>query len=157
MLRPRRVCLWLGLLALASLVFAYILQYAFGMHPCALCMKERYACMALAAVGLSGFLLDQGKPALVLCLAILLGTTGLTFYHVGVEFGWFQMTAACTGAGRATSLEDLRNMLKTAGPSCDQPAWLLPEFFSLAQATAAWTLLLTVLTAAALSRAMLRR
>jgi disulfide bond formation protein DsbB len=154
---PRTVCLWLALLALASLAFAFLLEYAFGMHPCALCIKERYAFGALAVAGLGGFLLDQGRLGLLLCLAILLGTTGLTVYHVGVEFGWFEMSATCTGAGRANSLEDLRKMLQVAGPTCDRPAWLVPNVLSVAQATAAWAALLTVLTASTVVRTFVRR
>ena len=146
--RARTACLWLALLAAWSLGFAYLLQYGFGLHPCAMCLKERYAFMALFAVGLAGFLFDLGRPALLCCLAILLGTTGFLFYHVGVELGWFELSAVCTGAGQASDLEQLRAMLKAAGPSCDRPAWLIPDVLSLAQLTAAWSTLLTLLTAA---------
>ena len=152
----RLVCLWLGLLALASLGFAFLLEYAFGMHPCALCMKERYAFGGLAVAGLAGYALNRGRLGALMCLLILLGTSGLAIYHVGVEQGWFEMSATCTGAGKANSIDELRAMLKTAGPTCDRPAWLVPNILSVAQATAAWALLLTVLTVASLVRTFRR-
>lgn len=144
--RARTACLWLALLSAWSLGFAYALQYGLGMHPCVMCLQERYAFMALFLCGLAGFLFDYGRIGLVVCLAILIGLTGLTFYHVGVELGWFQLSAACSGAGEASDIDQLRAMLKTAGPSCDRPAWLIPNIFSLAQATAVWSILLTLLT-----------
>ena len=131
--RARTACLWLALLAAWSLGFAYALEYGFGMHPCALCLQERYAFMLLLLCGLGGFLFDQGKIGLVACLAVLLGTTGLAFYHVGVELGWFQLSASCSGAGQASDLDGLRELLKTAGPTCDRPAWLIPNVISLAR------------------------
>jgi disulfide bond formation protein DsbB len=144
--RARTACLWLALLAAWSLGFAYALQFGLGMRPCALCLQERYAFMALFLCGLTGFLFDYGRIGLIVCLGILVGLTGLTLYHVGVEFGWFQLSAACSGAGAAGDVDQLRAMLKTAGPTCDRPAWLIPGAVSLAQATAVWSILLTLLT-----------
>lgn len=155
--RARTACLWLALLAAWSLGFAYLLQYGFGLHPCALCLQERYAFMALFLCGLAGFLFDRGRIGLVACLLVLVGTTGLTLYHVGIELGWFQLSATCSGAGQAGSVDELRNMLKTAGPTCDRPAWLIPHVLSLAQATAAWSALLTVLTLAFITGPAFRR
>jgi len=155
--RARTACLWLALLAAWSLAFAYLLEYGFGYHPCALCTLERYGFMALFLGGLAGFLFDHGRTGLVGCLAILVGLCGLTFYHVGVELGWFQLSAACTGAGRAADIDQLRAMLQDAPPSCDRPAWILPNLVSLAQFTFGWVLLLTVLTAAMIAGPAFRR
>jgi disulfide bond formation protein DsbB len=155
--RARTVCLWLALLAAWSLGFAYAMEYGFGMHPCELCMLERYAFMGLLVVGLGGFMLDLGRLALLLCLAILLGLTGLTFYHVGVELGWFQLSATCSGTGKAASVDDLRTILLNARPTCDRPAWLIPNVVSMAQVTAAWAALLTILTAGSVMGPAFRR
>lgn len=155
--RARTGCLWLALLAAWSLAFAYLLEYGFGYHPCALCTLERYGFMALFLVGLTGFLFDHGRAGLVGCLAILVGLSGLTIYHVGVELGWFQLSTACTGAGKAADIDQLRNMIQNAPPSCDRPAWIVPNVVSLAQLTLGWTLLLTVLTAAMITGPAFRR
>ena len=155
--RARTACLWLALLAAWSLGFAYTLQYAFGLHPCALCMDERYGFMALFLCGLCGFLFDRGRLALVGCLLVLIGLTALTVYHAGVELGWFQLSSVCSGAGTAHSVDELRSMLTDAGPSCDRPAWLIPHTISLAQTTALWSFLLTVLTLAFIGGPAFRR
>lgn len=155
--RARTACLWLALLSAWTLGFAYALEFGFGLRPCALCLLERYAFMALFLTGLGGFLFNRGRSGLVTCLVVLLGTTGLAFYHVGVELGWFQLSAACSGAGQADNVDQLRAMLKTAGPSCDRPAWLIQGIVSLAHATAAWSFLLTLLTAAFIAGPAFRR
>ena len=49
--RARTACLWLALLAAWSLAFAYLLEYGFGYHPCALCTLERYGFLALFLAG----------------------------------------------------------------------------------------------------------
>lgn len=142
--RSRGACIVLALLALASLAFAFLLQYGFGFSPCALCLKERVAFALLFLAGIGGYLTGASRSWLFVCLLVLFGTVALTFYHVGIEQGWFESTAACTGAGTANSVDDLRDLLEHAKPSCDQPAWLIRDHLSIAQATLFWSILLTI-------------
>ena len=57
---------------------------------------------------------------------ILLGGTGLAAYHVGVEQGVLALPESCLAAGRAQSIDELRQMLAEAPPRCDQVALSSP-------------------------------
>jgi disulfide bond formation protein DsbB len=116
----------LALACIGALGFAFLLQYGFGMAPCSLCVWERYP-YALAAIALIGGLIS-GRVRLGLAVAALalLGNAALGGYHVGVEQGWFALPGGCLTTGTAGSIEELRALLATARPTCDQPTtvWL---------------------------------
>jgi disulfide bond formation protein DsbB len=54
-------------------------------------------------------------------------STGLAFYHVGVEQHWFAGPTACSGAATAAdTLEALKAQILHQQPvRCDEPAWSL--------------------------------
>jgi disulfide bond formation protein DsbB len=54
-------------------------------------------------------------------------SSGLAFYHVGVEQHWFAGPTACSGAATAAdTLEALKAQILRQQPvRCDEPAWSL--------------------------------
>ncbi|MGI9511251.1 MAG: disulfide bond formation protein B, partial [Geminicoccaceae bacterium] len=56
-------------------------------------------------------------------------------YHVSVEQGWLALPAGCAAGTDASSVEELKAMLKAAPPTCDQVTFTI---FGLS--LAAWNL-----------------
>jgi disulfide bond formation protein DsbB len=108
-----------GLCGLA-IALALILQFGFGFAPCNLCLWERWPYLVAAAAAVGAVIVDAPRAALAAMALVLLGGTVLAAYHVGVEEGLFALPEGCVAAGRAQSLDELRQMLVEAPPRCDQ-------------------------------------
>lgn len=123
-LEPRLAALVLALVSAAALIAAFALQYLADLAPCPLCVWQRYPHLAVIALGLVGW---RWRPAPMLALAALLlvGSTGLAAYHVGIEQGWWALPAGCVTGQGASSVEELRRMLADAPPTCDQVSFTL--------------------------------
>ena len=128
----RRSAASLALLgSLAVIAGALFSQYFGGLTPCELCLLERwpyYVAIPLLAIALA--LGARGKLALgliVLVALLFLASSGLAFYHVGVEQHWFAGPTACTGTGgSARTVEELKAQLLNQQPvRCDEVQWSL--------------------------------
>lgn len=111
---------------LAMLAGALFFQYAMGLPPCALCIWQRWAYAPPLALGLLALFWPGARRPLVLLAGIaFLGGAGIAGFHAGVEKGWWEGLASCTGAATsATTLEDLRAQLMAAAPvRCDEVPW----------------------------------
>ena len=119
----------LAALCAGSLVFAFILQFMFGVDPCILCLWQRVPfTVGLLLALLAGFCPPARKFApiiLGLCAVTFLTGEGLAIFHTGVEQHWWLGTSGCaitplSGAG----VEDLRTqLLHTVVAHCDQISW----------------------------------
>jgi len=111
MMADARPAATLALPAAAMLAAAYGFEHLGGLAPCALCWWQRYAWMAaLAPAGAA--------------LAALAGAA-IAFFHVGVEQGWWEGTAACGSAlGQWLSAEErLRRILAAPVVRCTDIPW----------------------------------
>lgn len=121
-----------GALALASaglLASVFLMQHVLGLEPCPLCVWQRYPHGIVILLGVAGAALG-GPPARWLVAGAglaFLATAAIGAFQVGVEQGWWEGLAACSGgAGVPESLEDLQSQLsKPAAPRCDEVAWSL--------------------------------
>jgi disulfide bond formation protein DsbB len=109
---------------------ALLSQYWGGLAPCELCLLERWP-WAVAIVISFVATMVASRPALpwvaLLLAAVFVVSTGLAFYHVGVERHWFAGPSACTASGAAANtLEALKAQILHQQPvRCDEPAWSL--------------------------------
>lgn len=115
----------------ALLAGAYAFQAA-GYLPCRMCYWQRWPHFAAVAAGL--LIWAMRRPAARGPLAALAAggalaaaaTSAIGVFHTGVERGWWEGPASCTGAGLGgLSGADL---LATDGPGivlCDEVAWSL--------------------------------
>jgi disulfide bond formation protein DsbB len=117
--------------ALAALCVAWLAQYAGGLAPCELCYLQRYGYWAAIALGIIT-ITQNGTPRR---RGVLLGLTGLallvvagiSFFHVGVEHGWWEGSSACVGVSTAgqTTEQMTASILDAPLVRCDTPAFVL--------------------------------
>lgn len=138
-LRTSRQELAIGLLTAGSaalLAGAWFFQLVVGLEPCRLCLDQRWPHYAVLIVGTTVLLalrLGKGGDRLRLPLALLLGllllSSGLAAYHVGVELGWFLGPTDCGAAaplGVGGSAADFMRQLQTTRVvSCKAVQWSL--------------------------------
>lgn len=145
---PKNASLLLGLAAITILATVFASQYLGGLAPCRMCIWQRWPFAVLVVIGLIGAF---WRPRVMLALAFLtlLVSIGLAGYHVAVEQGWLALPAGCAAGTDASSIEELKAMLKSAGPTCDQV-----DFTFLGLSLAGWNVvgsaILTVFTLIAL-------
>ena len=117
--------LLIGILSFSilSLLIAFFVQYALGHKPCSLCLIERIP--YFSALVLISLILIIRKFELVVSTIILLffifGAT-VSFYHIGIEKGFFNESLLCKLGGMESSLskEQLLNQLKNTPISCKE-------------------------------------
>ena len=151
LLAPPIASLLIALVSAAVLVSAFALEHLGGLEPCQLCIWQRYPYAALIVVGLIGWRV-AARPMLGLSAIILLGGAGLAAYHVGVEQGWWSLPAGCVAGSRAQTIEELRQLLSTAPPACDQVS-----FTFLGLSLAGWNVITSLALAIFAALALLRR
>jgi disulfide bond formation protein DsbB len=119
-------------IAAATLAGAWFFQLVLDIHPCPLCLEQRYAYYLAVPLGaLVAWAAARHTPpaALVAGLVLLalaaLANAGLGAYHAGVEWGFWPGPTECTGPvldlGKAGSLFD--NLDKVKVIRCDEVQW----------------------------------
>ena len=126
-----------GILAFSiiSLFIAYFIQYVLGHQPCNLCLIERVP--YLAAIVLISLVLIFKKFKRILTTIILIffifGAV-ISFYHVGIEQGFFEESMVCNlkNIGTELSKEQLLKQLESVPISCKKVTF---RFLGLSLAT----------------------
>ena len=112
--------------AAASLSVALISQYFFLLHPCELCLLQRYPYVAIAVVGgLAAWCVKTSKVQLyvvLFCTLLFALDASIAFYHTGVEMDIFKGPDACSNTnGGEQTLEEMRAAILNAPlVSCKQ-------------------------------------
>ena len=131
------------LLSIISLGFAYFVEFVLGFDPCILCLYQRipYFLLALAAIG--GLALKHTKCFLKLIILIFFSSTLLAAYHAGIERGIFNPTDKCSPTDYMTTGGDFDEMLEklysTRLADCAKPAF---KIFGVSMTE--WNLLLSL-------------
>jgi disulfide bond formation protein DsbB len=128
----RAIPLALAVFILSVLVIggALIFEYGVGLIPCELCLLERWPWYA--AIALSALVLALRQPglawaAVLLFVLLFVASSGIAFYHVGVEQHVFAGPTACTAAplGGHSAEDLLKSLQATPVVRCDEPQWSL--------------------------------
>lgn len=125
----------------ALLLGALAFQYLGGLHPCVLCIWQRWPHLAALVAGALALALPGRVWPLAGALAALT-TAGIGGFHVGVEQGWWQGLSSCTGPGLAgiSTQALLDPTADVAAPvRCDAVAW---SFLGLSMA--GWNMVLSL-------------
>jgi len=102
---------------------------ALGYAPCELCYLQRYPHYVAVPLGLVAVLTRQRWMAWGGALAAAT-TSGIGFYHSGVERHWWPGPTSCTGGGNLGSLtpDQLLQQLQSAPlVRCDEIPWRLSD------------------------------
>ena len=129
---------WTAFALLASLVLlgaAHAFERFAGLAPCNLCLKQREVYWGAVAVALTATLWhlisrgSRGTPRIAAFLLAVIFTTGAitAVFHMGGEYDWWVLPAACAGGG-GVDLESLTALALGTGPvvrpvMCDAVAW----------------------------------
>ena len=119
-----------------SLAIAYFIQYILGHEPCNLCLIERIPYLASLILISLIFIINKFEKliASIVLLFFIFGSV-VSFYHVGIEQGFFNESLVC-GLGESNesiSKEDLLKQLEKKAPiSCKDVNF---RFFGVSLAT----------------------
>jgi len=118
----------------ALLAGAHLFERIGGLIPCILCLDQREAhwtALGVAAAGLIAarfFNSNLGAAAAVGAAALVYAvSTGLAFYHTGVEYKFWPGPAICAGGSGADAI-DINDLSQALGgpadaPSCEDVQW----------------------------------
>ena len=133
---PSNAIPWILIAASAATIGgALFFEYVLGYIPCSLCLDGRQPhYFAMGAALIAGILSREANIGigvlifLGLCVVAYLAGAGVSFYHAGVEYHWWEGPETCGGGGLvANSLAELQSALEggVKAPRCDEAAWRL--------------------------------
>jgi len=106
---------------LASLVAAFTIQYGLGYQPCKLCIYQRipYILSIFLIIELIFFKKNEKTTLLLLSLTFIASII-LSFYHLGIEQGFFTESFVCESKNLSETLtkDELLEQLKQNAISC---------------------------------------
>ena len=123
------------LFSIFALSAAYFVQYILGHKPCNLCLIERIPYIFAIIIISLGLILKKFEKAIIIFLILIfLAATIISFYHFGIEQGFFKESLVCNLDGSITNLskEDLIKELQQQTVSCKNISF---RIFSLSLAT----------------------
>ena len=117
----------------ALLLGAWGFQHIGGLAPCKMCIWQRYPHVAAVVIGALALMLPKLNPLPLIGALAAMITTGIGFFHAGVEQGWWEGPSTCTsGDIGGLSAEELMNQIMAAPlVRCDEIPW---DMFGLSMA-----------------------
>ena len=109
------------LLCLISIISAYFIEYVLGHQPCNLCLIERIPYgLGLILVILNYTLIKNERLIILLLILIFVFSLIISFYHFGIEQGFFEESAVCglKNASNVNSKEEILKQLQAITLSC---------------------------------------
>ena len=104
-----------------ALLFAYFTEYALKHKPCNLCLIERVPYMVTIILAFLVLIFSKYEKIILITIGLLftIGTT-VSFYHFGIEQGFFKESLVCELSIRDNDLskETILNQLKELPVSC---------------------------------------
>jgi len=100
---------------------AYFVQYILGHKPCNLCLIERLPYISSIILTLLSLILKKFEKIIFILLALIfISATIISFYHFGIEQGFFQESLVCNSNNEINNLnkEDLLKELQKRTISC---------------------------------------
>ena len=100
---------------------AYFVQYILGHKPCNLCLIERLPYISSIIIILLGLILKKFEKFIFILLALIfISATTISFYHLGIEQGFFKESLVCGSNIEINNLtkENLLKELQKITTSC---------------------------------------
>lgn len=132
----RSMSIIIAIISAAALGMALIGQYGFNLHPCILCIYQRYPYGIIIALGLIGFVMSFKNKKIVAGIMGMIGLTFLAnsliaFYHTGVEQKWWKsFLEGCSVPELKGDMNEILATIQSRGNAarCDEIPWSDPIF-----------------------------
>ena len=121
--------------SILALIAAYFVQYVLGHKPCNLCLIERVPYIFVVLIIILSLILKKfEKFIFILLVLIFISATIISFYHFGIEQGFFKESLVCDSGNEINNLtkENLLKELQKNTISCKNVSF---TFFGLSLAT----------------------
>ena len=131
----------------ASLIAAFIIEYALGHQPCKLCIYERIPYILSIFLIIELIFFKKNEKTTLLLLSLIFVISGiLAFYHFGIEQGFFTESFVCESISFSETLtkEQLLEQLKQNLISCKDVSFRVLGL-SLASINVIFSLILSVI------------
>ena len=135
------------LFSIFALTTAYFIEYVLGHKPCNLCLIERLPyILAIIIISLGLILKKFEKNIIIFLILIFVVATIISFYHFGIEKGFFEESLVCKLDNNITNLSknDLLKELQKETISCKDVSFRIFGF-SLATINTIISLILSVI------------
>ena len=109
------------LFSFIALISAFFIEYILGHQPCNLCLIERIPYGLSIMIIMAIFLIKKNQKFLVMLLILtFIFSFAISFYHFGIEQGFFQESSVCGVKSLTGSItkEDLLKQLSEKTISC---------------------------------------
>ena len=118
-----------------ALLAAYFIQYILGHQPCNLCLIERIPYLLAVIIIFLVYIFKKNEKVYIILLSLVfISATLISFYHFGIEQGFFIESLVCNLDNNITNLskEDLIKELQQQTISCKDVSF---RIFNLSLAT----------------------
>ncbi len=109
------------LISLISIISAYFIEYILKHQPCSLCLIERIPYGLSIILIISNYVFRKNEKFIILLLILIFAFSFIiSFYHFGIEQGFFEESAVCgiKNASDIISKEELLKQLQVKTVSC---------------------------------------
>ena len=122
----------LAIIVFASVLFSFFLEFFLNLIPCKLCLYQRYLWLFLLLACIFNIKESSKSKYIEIIITITLcAIISLSFYHSGIEFGFFNNIISCVSENNKTanSIEELDFLIRnTKNLDCAFPKF---KFFYL--------------------------
>ena len=104
-----------------SIISAYFIEYMLGYQPCRLCLIERIPYGLSIILILLNYIFKREERFIILLLVLIFSfSVILSFYHFGIEKGFFDESSVCgfKNASEILSKNEILKQLQTKTVSC---------------------------------------
>ena len=109
------------LISLISIFSAFFIEYVLGHQPCNLCLMQRIPyILGIILISLNYFFKMNEKFNIILLILIFSFSLIISFYHFGIERGFFEESAVCglKNSSNIISKEELLKQLQVKTINC---------------------------------------
>ena len=109
------------LISIISIILAFFIEYVLGHQPCNLCLIQRIPYGLSIILIISYYFFNKSQQFIILLLILMFFFSFIiSFYHFGIEQGFFEESAVCGVANTSDviSKEELLKQLQISSVSC---------------------------------------
>ena len=109
------------LISLISIISAFFIEYVLGHKPCNLCLIERIPYVLSIILIILNYISKKNEYFIILLLLLIFSfSLIISFYHFGIEQGFFEESSVCglKDASSILSKEEILKQLQTKSISC---------------------------------------